>query len=214
MTDSEPIVFVVDDDLSVREALETLIAAAGWRPEVFPSAHEFLARRRARSPSCLILDVTLPDLDGLEVQRKIAEENEKLPIIFITGYGDIPMSVQAMKAGAVEFLTKPFSSDVLLSAIRNALDLSRASLSQEAARDTLRDRYRSLTRRECDVMSMVVQGKLNKQIGGALGIAEITVKGHRGRVMEKMCASSVAELVKMASRLGIEGARSGTLDTR
>jgi FixJ family two-component response regulator len=206
MAPSKPIVFVVDDDLSVREGLEALIAAAGWRPEVFASAHEFLARRRSRSPSCLVLDVTLPDLNGLEVQRKMAEEHEKLPIVFITGYGDIPMTVQAMKAGAVEFLTKPFTRDVLVTAIRTALDRSREILSQEAALEALRNRYKSLTRRERDVMSLVVQGKLNKQIGGTLGISEITVKAHRGRVMEKMCASSLAELVNMASRLGIETA--------
>jgi FixJ family two-component response regulator len=208
MAASRPIVFVVDDDLSVREGLESLITAAGWRPEVFASAQEFLARRRPRAPSCLVLDVTLPDLNGLELQRKIAEAHEQLPIIFITGYGDIPTSVKAMKAGAVEFLTKPFTRDVLVSAISAALERSREFLSQESALNALRNRYQSLTRRERDVMSLVVQGKLNKQIGGALGITEITVKGHRGRVMEKMCASSVAELVNIASRLGIQTAGS------
>jgi FixJ family two-component response regulator len=205
MAASKPIVFVVDDDISVREGLEAMIAASGWRPEVFASAHEFLAHRRSRCPSCLVLDVSLPDLNGLELQRQIGAD-AKLPIIFITGHGDIPTTVRAMKAGAVEFLTKPFTRDVLVTAIRAALDRSREILSQEAALDVLRERYNCLTRRERDVMSLVVRGKLNKQIGGILGITEITVKGHRGRVMEKMRAASVAELVNFASRLGIETA--------
>jgi FixJ family two-component response regulator len=206
MAASKPIVFVVDDDVSVREAIEVVITNAGWRPELFSSAHEFLARRRPISPSCLVLDVSLPDLNGLELQKKITEDHSELPIVFITGRGDIPMSVKAIKAGAVEFLTKPFAPEVLIESIRGALDRSREFLDREAALEKLRDRYKSLTGREREVMALVVQGRLNKQIGGTLGITEITVKGHRGQVMQKMRANSVPELVNMASRLGIETA--------
>jgi FixJ family two-component response regulator len=196
-----PIVFVVDDDVSVRESLELLIAEAGWRPEVFASAGEFLVRPRERVPSCLVLDVGLPDLNGLELQRRIAGRPD-LPIIFITGCGDIPMTVQAMKAGAVEFMTKPFGPEALLSAIHGALERSRASHAQEAGLQDLRDRYESVTARERQVMALVVRGKLNKQIAFELGITEITVKVHRGRVMRKMEVTSLADLVNLAARLG------------
>ena len=204
-----PVVFVVDDDISVRESLELLIAEAGWRPELFASAQEFLARPRPLCPSCLILDVGLPDLNGLELQKRIAGDRTDMPIIFITGHGDIPMTVQAMKAGAAEFLTKPFTPEVLLSAMQSALERSRASLDEEASLQTMRDRHLSLSPREREVMALVVRGKLNKQIGGALGISEITVKAHRGRVMSKMCARSLAELVNIAARLGLETAGKG-----
>lgn len=196
-----PIVFVVDDDISVRESLEALLALEGWQAESFPSAKDFLARPRAQTPSCLILDVSLPDLSGLELQRQIAGDRIDMPIIFITGYGDIPMTVQAMKAGAVEFLTKPFEEDALLDAIRGAIDRSVAALREEAELQALRDRYAALSRREREVMALVVTGLLNKQVGGELGISEITVKAHRGRVMEKMRVRSLAELVNVNARL-------------
>jgi len=196
-----PIVFVVDDDVSVRESLELLIRFAGWQPEVFASAQEFLDRPRVLAPSCLILDVSLPDLNGLELQKLVAVERLDMPIIFITGYGDVPMSVQAMKAGAVEFLTKPFDDDVLLAAIRHAIERSFAALDQEADIQALRDCYASLTPREREVMALVVSGLLNKQIAFKLDISEITVKAHRGKVMQKMQADSLADLVKMAVRL-------------
>jgi FixJ family two-component response regulator len=198
-----PIVFVVDDDISVRESLELLIRSEGWEPETFALAQEFLARPRALVPSCLVLDVSLPGLNGLELQKRVAIERTDVPIIFITGYGDVPMTVQAMKAGAVEFLTKPFSDDVLLSAIRNAIERSKTALRHEAEMLALRDRYESLTRREREVMALVASGLLNKQVGGELGISEITVKAHRGQVMQKMKADSFADLVKKAERLGL-----------
>jgi FixJ family two-component response regulator len=198
-----PIVFVVDDDISVRESLELLIHSEGWQPEIFASAQEFLARPRVLVPSCLILDVSLPGLNGLELQKRVAVERTDMPIIFITGYGDVPMSVQAMKAGAVEFLTKPFGDDVLLSAIRHALGRSHTALGHEAEMRVLRDCYASLTRREREVMALVAGGLLNKQVGGELVISEITVKAHRGKVMQKMKADSFADLVKMAGRLGL-----------
>jgi len=201
-----PIVFVVDDDISVRESLELLIRPEGWEPETFASAQEFLARPRALVPSCLVLDVSLPGLNGLELQKRVAVERTDMPIIFITGYGDVPMTVQAMKAGAVEFLTKPFGDEVLLSAIRHALERSHTALHQEAEMRVLRDRYASLTRRERQVIALVVSGLLNKQVGGELGISEITVKAHRGQVMQKMKAESFADLVKMAARLGLTSA--------
>jgi len=202
-------VFVVDDDVSVRESLELLIQTAGWQPETFASAREFLAHPRVLAPSCLVLDVSLPDLNGLEVQQRVAPERLDLPIIFITGHGDIPMSVRAIKAGAVEFLTKPFGSDVLLSAIAQAIERSRATLRREAEGQGLRDRYATLSPREREVMDLVVAGRLNKQVGGELGISEITVKAHRGRVMRKMAADSLADLVKMAARLQLAPAPKG-----
>jgi FixJ family two-component response regulator len=201
MSQPTSIVFVVDDDISVRESLELLIRYAGWQPETFASAQEFLNRPRALVPSCLVLDVSLPGLNGLDLQKRVAAERTDMPIIFITGYGDVPMTVQAMKAGAVEFLTKPFNDDVLVSAIRAALERSRVALSQAAEIQVLRDRFASLSQRERQVMELVVSGLLNKQIGGELGISEITVKAHRGKVMQKMKADSLADLVKMAARL-------------
>jgi FixJ family two-component response regulator len=204
---SIPIVFVVDDDISVRESLELLIRSEGWQVETFASAQEFLARPRAPAPSCLILDVSLPGLNGLELQKRVGTDRRDMPIIFITGYGSVPMTVQAMKAGAVEFLTKPFSDDVLLNAISQALERSRVALGHEAEMRALHDCYSSLTRREREVMALVVSGLLNKETGSELGISEITVKAHRGSVMQKMKADSLAELVKMAARLRIPSAR-------
>jgi FixJ family two-component response regulator len=198
-----PIVFVVDDDISVRESLELLIRSEGWQPETFESAQEFLAHPRALVPSCLVLDFSLPGLNGLELQKRVAVERTDMPIIFITGFGDVPMTVQAMKAGAAEFLTKPFGDDVLLSAIRNAIERSKTALGHEAEMQALRDRYESLTPREREVMALVASGLLNKQVGGELGISEITVKAHRGQVMQKMKADSFADLVKKAARLGL-----------
>jgi FixJ family two-component response regulator len=201
-------VFVVDDDISVRESLELLIRTEGWQPETFASAQEFLDHPRVPVPSCLILDISLPGLNGLELQERIAMERNDTPIIFITGHGDVPKTVQAMKAGAIEFLTKPFSDKVLLGAIRQALERSRVVLSCKADMQALRGCHASLTPRERQVMALVVSGLLNKQVGGELGISEITVKAHRGRVMEKMRADSLADLVKMASRLGVARAPS------
>jgi FixJ family two-component response regulator len=197
---NEPIVFVVDDDISVRESLELLIRFAGWQPETFASAKEFLARPRALTPCCLVLDVSLPDLDGLDLQTRIADRSD-MPIIFITGHGDIPMSVRAMKAGAVEFLTKPFEDEVLLSGIRSALEQSREALDGEIELRALRGRQATLTAREREVMGLVVLGKLNKQVAGELGISEVTVKTHRGNMMRKMKAHSLPDLVNMAARL-------------
>ena len=199
----KPIVFVVDDDVSVRESLELLIDFAGWKPETFASAAEFLARPRSLTPSCLVLDVSLPDLTGLELQKLIASDRIDMPIIFITGHGDVPMTVQAMKAGAVEFLTKPFDDEVLLTAIRQAITHSAATLNDQAELQSLRECYASLTPREQEVMQLVVSGMLNKQIGLQLGISEITVKAHRGKMMLKMKVDSVADLVKVAMRLGL-----------
>jgi len=197
-----PIVFVVDDDVSVRESLELLLRCEGWQPETFASAREFLVQPRPVVPSCLVLDLSLPDLNGLELQRRLALERTDLPIMFITGHGDVSTSVQAMKAGAVEFLTKPLKHNVLLNAIREGLDRSRLALARETEMRTLRRRYASLTRRERQVLALVVSGLLNKQVAAELGISEITVKAHRGRVMQKMQAQSFAELVKIATRLG------------
>jgi FixJ family two-component response regulator len=209
MSHAVPIVFVVDDDVSVRESLELLIRCEGWEPQTFASALEFLARPRALVPSCLVLDISLPGLNGLDMQKQVAVERPDTPIIFITGYGDVPKTVQAMKAGAVEFLTKPFADEVLLSAIRQAIERSEAALGRDAEIRTLRDRYASLSGREREVMTLVVSGLLNKQVGGELGISEITVKAHRGSMMRKMKADSFAELVKMAARLQLAPAPSG-----
>src|SRR5712672_63718 len=206
MSRDTPIVFVVDDDVSVRESLEALIRCEGLEAKTFASAVEFLARPRALTPSCLVLDVKLPGLNGLDLQNRIATDRTEMPIIFITGHGDVPMTVRAMKAGAVEFLTKPFEDETLLSAIRNAIGRSHTTLDHEAKVRKLRDSYASLTPREREVMALVVSGLLNKQVGRELGISEITVKGHRGKVMEKMKADSLAELVKMDARLCLKTA--------
>jgi FixJ family two-component response regulator len=199
-----PTVYVVDDDVSVRESLELLIGCAGWRASTFPSAQgflEFVARERPHAAGCLVLDVSLPDLNGLELQQRLSGQMMHLPIVFITGYGDVPMTVKAMKAGAIEFLTKPFSDDVLLAAISHAVERSHAALDQDAELRALRNDYASLTPREREVMMRVVAGRLNKQAAADLGISEITVKAHRGQVMRKMHADSVAGLVRMAARL-------------
>jgi FixJ family two-component response regulator len=202
MPDVSPIVFVVDDDISVRESLELLIRSAGWQAETFASGQDFLSRPRAIVPCCLLLDVTLPGLNGLDLQRQLAGRSE-MPIIFITGHGDVPMTVQAMKAGAVEFLTKPLKDDVLLDAIRGAIERSRVALRVDAEMQVIKNRYESLTPREREVMALVVAGLLNKQVGGELGISEITVKAHRGQVMRKMKADSLPDLVTIAARLGL-----------
>jgi len=206
MSEVTSIVFVVDDDVSVRESLELLIRAAGWQPETFASAQAFLSRPRPTGPCCLVLDVTLPGLSGLELQQQIAERTD-MPIIFITGHRDVPMTVQAMKAGAVEFLTKPFTDDVLVDAIAGAIERSQRAVRHESELQVLRNAYASLTPREREVMALVVSGFLNKQVGGELGISEITVKAHRGQMMRKMKADSLPELVTMAARLGLQPAR-------
>jgi FixJ family two-component response regulator len=204
---AKSIVFVVDDDISIRESLELLIESAGWRPELFGSAQEFLEHPAVSVPHCLVLDISLPGLNGLELQKRVLAVRPELPIIFITGHGDVSKTVQAMKAGAVEFLTKPCPDTVLLEAIRNALERNRSFLAQAAEIQELRDRYASLTQREQQVMKLVVDGLLNKQVGGELGISEITVKAHRGKVMQKMRADSLPDLVKMADRLGRAGSK-------
>jgi FixJ family two-component response regulator len=203
MSNATPIVFIVDDDESVRESLELLISTEGWKAETFESALDFLSRPRVSVPSCLVLDVGLPEIDGLELQRRIATDRADMPIIFITGAGDIPTTVRAMKAGAAEFLTKPFSDSVLLSAIGQALERSRTALGEGAEINALQERYVTLSQRERQVMALVVRGLLNKQVGFELSISEITVKAHRGQVMRKMEARSLADLVNIAARLGI-----------
>jgi FixJ family two-component response regulator len=204
LPETDAIVFVVDDDVSVREALESLIRSAALRVESFSSAEEFLARRRGDESGCLVLDVRLPDLSGIDLQKRMAELNLDLPIIFITGHGDVPTTVQAMKAGALEFLTKPFVDRDLLDAIRHAIERHRTTRQQRAELRELRARYESLTPREREVMGWVVSGLLNKQVAGELGTSEITIKVHRGHVMQKMKTVSIAELVRMAQRLGIQ----------
>jgi FixJ family two-component response regulator len=196
-------VFVVDDDVSIRESLELLISNAGWQPETYESAQEFLSRPRAVVPSCLVLDISLPGLNGLELQKRIVADRIDIPIIFITGASDVPMTVQAMKAGAVEFLTKPFSDEVLLSAIRQAIERNETALRVEADIRSLQGRYATLSRREREVMGLVVRGLMNKQVAFELGISEITVKAHRGQVMRKMEIGSLADLVNIAAKLGI-----------
>ncbi len=200
---TKPIAFVVDDDITVRESLKSLMQASGWQAETFASAQAFLARPRPRVPSCLVLDVFLPDFSGLDLQKRVAADRPEMPVIFITGRGDIATSVQAMKAGAIEFLTKPFRNEVLLGAIRNAFERSRRALEHDATMQTLHDSYASLTPREREVMVLVVSGLLNKQVGGELGISEITVKAHRGQVMRKMKADSLPALVNMVASLGL-----------
>jgi len=203
MAEVTPIVYVVDDDISVREALEALICEAGWQPCVFATAQEFLSYPQSSTPSCLVLDISLPDLNGLDLQQKLAIDRHELPIIFITGYGDVPMTVRAMKAGAIEFLVKPFGDEALLDTIRNAIQRSTAALSHVAEMQVLRERHASLSTREREVMALVVTGLMNKQVGGELGISEITVKAHRGRAMRKMGAKSLADLVNIAAKLGL-----------
>jgi FixJ family two-component response regulator len=206
MPDAPSIVFVVDDDVSVRESLELLISTAGWRVETFATAQDFLSRSPSTVPCCLVLDVTLPGLSGLELQKQLADRAD-MPIIFITGHGDVPMSVKAMKAGAVEFLTKPIKDDLLLEAIGGAIERSRVALRTDSEMRVLQGGYASLTPREREVMALVVSGLLNKQVGGELGISEITVKAHRGQVMRKMKAESLPDLVTMAARLGVHAAQ-------
>lgn len=213
MSVTTPMVFIVDDDISVRESLELLVRNENWKAKTFESAKEFLNHPRTLVPNCLVLDLSLPGLNGLELQKRLAVQHIDMPIIFITGHGDVPKSVQAMKAGAFEFLTKPLDNATLVSAIRNALQRSRLALDRSAEMQELRERYASLTSREQQVMQSVVSGLLNKQIGGELGISEVTVKAHRGHVMQKMKANSLADLVKMAAKLGSGERRITWLDS-
>ncbi|WP_112996578.1 response regulator transcription factor [Hyphomicrobiales bacterium] len=198
-----PVVFVVDDDVSVRDSLELLIRSAGWEPLLFDSARQFLSQPRACVPNCMVLDVNLPDLSGLDLQKMICVERTEMPIVFVTGYGDVPMTVKAMKAGAIEFLTKPFDDQSMLKAIEQALARSTVALALDAEMRMLINRHASLSRREQEVMALVITGLMNKQVAYELGISEVTVKAHRGKVMEKMQARSFAELINMASKLGL-----------
>jgi FixJ family two-component response regulator len=203
MPQNSSVVFVVDDDLSVRESVEGLLRHEQFSVTIFETAGDFLRHPKPSTPCCLVLDVHLPDLSGLDLQQRLAQDGSVMPIIFLTGYGDVPMSVRAMKAGATEFLTKPFDDEVLINAVRNALARSQASFARDVEKRKLEARFDSLSDRERAVMMLVVKGLLNKQVGGELGISEITVKAHRGRAMQKMQARSFADLVKMASQLGI-----------
>ncbi len=205
MKDSDPIVFVVDDDAAVRDSVKRLIASVGLRVETFGSTREFLSGKRPEAPACLVLDVRLPDVSGLEFQRDLATANFQIPIIFITGHADVPMTVRAMKAGAVEFLTKPFRGQELLDAIQDAIAKDRVAWNERAQMAELRSRYDSLTPREKEVLRLVASGLLNKQIGAELGTSELTIKTHRGRVMQKMGAESLADLVRMSERLNPSG---------
>ena len=204
-----PLVCVLDDDPSLRQALGTLIRSAGWQAEAFATARDFLALPRAGVPCCLLLDFLLPDIDGLDLQQRIAEQEHHMPIVFLTRYGDVQKVVRAMKGGAVDVLTKPFDADALLGAIANAIDLSRARMSEQAELRALRERYSSLTPREREVMALVTAGRLNKQAASDLDISEITVKAHRGKLMRKMNARSFAALVEMAARLRASAPRLG-----
>lgn len=211
MLHQRPVVFVVDDDVSVRESLEMLIQVGGWRPEIFDSPQQFLLSERLPIPNCLVLDVNLPDISGIELQQLVSADRPEMPIIFVTGYGDVPTTVRAMKGGAVEFLTKPFSDDVLLDAIEKALERSSSTLAAAAELQALRERHASLSQREQQVMGLVVSGLLNKQVAYELGISEVTVKAHRGQVMRKMWARSLPDLVNMAARLQTNQAEVSTM---
>jgi FixJ family two-component response regulator len=203
---SAPVVYVVDDDISVREALEALFSSAGWRTELFSSAKAFLSHHRDTGPSCLVLDLSLPDIYGLDLQMRISADTALMPVVVITAYGDVPQAVRAMKAGAHEFLIKPLDDECLLNAVRQAIERSRAALNEEAENRLLRARLASLSRREREVMSLITRGLLNKQVGAELGISEITVKAHRGRVMRKMQARSLVDLVNMGAKLDLRPA--------
>jgi FixJ family two-component response regulator len=204
-----PTVFVVGEDASISQSLDFMICDEGWELSEFSSAQEFLSSPRVYAPSCLVLDMALPDINGLDLQQHIAAPRRDMPIIFVSGSGSIPMAVQAMKAGALEFFTKPFEGKDLLDAIRSAIEISRDTLSREAQLSALRERYETLSPREREVMALVVSGRMNKQVGGDLGISEITVKAHRGRAMQKMEAASLAHLVTIAAKLGVARAQSG-----